>query len=250
MAARSTTPARARDLDLGLPSSTDAHLPGSLAAMATDQTRQALGIARRAPGHDERFRTALTSRSDGGVDVWTLSISSVSGAPEEVQPLTLEWHEPLVDGAAVWTTAAGRNKGLPPEWGPASAVVSKATAQAPIACLVSGDGTSRVCIASSDALYETKLEVGVLEETAELRCRLTLFLPPHGRRAEAKVEVRIDRRPQRYERALAAVAEWWESLPGYAPTPVPDVARLPMYSTWYSFHQTLDPPQDEEQCRL
>ena len=39
-------------------------------------------------------------------------------------------------------------------------------------------------------------------------------------------------------------------MPGYEPAGVPESARLPMYSTWYSFHQDLDPGRIEEQCRL
>ncbi len=50
--------------------------------------------------------------------------------------------------------------------------------------------------------------------------------------------------------ALRDVGQWWESLPGFEPAQVPDTARLPVYSTWYSFHQQLDPAAIEEQCRL
>jgi alpha-galactosidase len=31
--------------------------------------------------------------------------------------------------------------------------------------------------------------------------------------------------------------------------PVPDLGRLPMYSTWYSFHQAVDPAEVEAECR-
>jgi alpha-galactosidase len=218
--------------------------------MASHTERQRVRIVEGQAAIERGFDVTLTPPPPGAVDLWTLTLASRGGTPTEVSPVMVEWFEPLIDGAAVWTTAAGRNKGLPPEWGPASAVVSKATAQAPVACLVSGDGRSRVCIACSDALYETRLEVGVLEETAELRCRVTFFLPPHGRRDRVEVQIRIDRRDQRYERALGDVASWWESLPGYAATPVPEAARLPMYSTWYNFHQTLDPARVEAECAL
>src|SRR6266702_3583774 len=43
---------------------------------------------------------------------------------------------------------------------------------------------------------------------------------------------------------------WWASLPDYQPALVPETARLPMYSTWYSFHQQVMAAQIEEQCRL
>jgi alpha-galactosidase len=39
---------------------------------------------------------------------------------------------------------------------------------------------------------------------------------------------------------LGDVAAWWAEQPGYAPASVPATALLPMYSTWYSYHQSLD----------
>lgn len=184
-----------------------------------------------------------------GVEAWDLVLDAPS--PAAPKPVTLEWSEPLVDAVAIWTTAAGRAKALAPEWSPASAVTSKATAQAPIACVVSASGANRVCAASSDGLHESQLEVGVVEETAELRFRLTSWLDAPSPATQARVTVRVDRRRDvRYEQALADAAAWWAALPGYAPTAVPEAAREAMYSTWYSFHQRLEPALVEEQCRL
>ncbi len=39
-------------------------------------------------------------------------------------------------------------------------------------------------------------------------------------------------------------------MPAYKPAAVPDIARWPMYSTWYSFHQALDVPAVEKQCAM
>ena len=36
------------------------------------------------------------------------------------------------------------------------------------------------------------------------------------------------------------MADWWAAQPGYAPAPVPELARLPVYSTWYNYHQSVD----------
>ena len=52
--------------------------------------------------------------------------------------------------------------------------------------------------------------------------------------------LRLDARQIPYHQALAEVASWWAQQPGYEPTPTPDVARDPVYSTWYNFHQNLD----------
>jgi alpha-galactosidase len=65
-----------------------------------------------------------------------------------------------------------------------------------------------------------------------------------------EVTLRLDTRSIPYHSALADVAKWWAGLPGMEPSRVPEHARLPMYSSWYSFHQKLFPEGLERQCRL
>jgi hypothetical protein len=36
------------------------------------------------------------------------------------------------------------------------------------------------------------------------------------------------------DQVLSDVSRWWAGMPGYEPTGVPETARLPMYSTWYT----------------
>jgi alpha-galactosidase len=50
--------------------------------------------------------------------------------------------------------------------------------------------------------------------------------------------------------ALADITKWWETFPGNEPAAVPEVARCPMYSTWYSFHQATIPSEILAELRL
>ena len=174
----------------------------------------------------------------------TLRASSAVAPP----PLALVWRLPLSDGACLWTTGAGRDKGLPPSWAPLR-LRARATTEAPLVCLVSGAGENRLAIACSDALHLVEMTAGVIEETGELEVRVALFTEPGAIADRVELAVRIDRRPVRYEEALAAAASWWAARPGGAPSPVPEAARQPMLSTWYSFHQELDPAAVEAECR-
>ena len=65
-----------------------------------------------------------------------------------------------------------------------------------------------------------------------------------------KATLGLDTRDLPYYETLSGVSRWWAGLPGHGPAGVPETARLPMYSTWYSFHQDLEPGRVEEQCRL
>ena len=169
----------------------------------------------------------------------------LAGAPT---PLALVWRVPLTDAACLWTTGAGRDKGLPPSWAPLR-LNARATAHAPLLCVVSGSGENRLTLACSDLLHPIELTAGVVEETGELEVRVGLFGELGVDPAHVDLAVRIDRRPVRYEQALEAAASWWASLPDCAPIPVPAAAREPMLSTWYAFHQELDPGAVEAECR-
>lgn len=50
-------------------------------------------------------------------------------------------------------------------------------------------------------------------------------------------------------KAVDDVRFWWEKTMGLVPLGVPDTARYPMYSTWYSFHQEIADRSLEEEAQ-
>src|SRR3989442_345027 len=127
---------------------------------------------------------------------------------------------------------------------------AKATSQAPVVCLHSLNGRNGLTFAFSDALNAIEMQAAVNEETATLHCSITLFVEPWPQIDAYEATLRLDTRPVPYYESLAQVQHWWANQPGYRPAPVPEAARLPMYSTWYSFHQQLVAGEVEEQCRI
>ena len=181
-----------------------------------------------------------------GVEVVTLSLTA--GSPAPPPKVSLVWDHPVVDVQGSWSPFVGRNRGLSPDWGGGS--VSRVTSGAPVRCLYSLGGTSRLTFAASDALNAVNVTAGVREETANFVCRVAPFAEPGPAIDRYEIAVRIDTRAVPYWRALADVSDWWAALPGYTPAAVPETARLPMYSTWYSFHQDLDVDAVVRQCEL
>ena len=53
----------------------------------------------------------------------------------------------------------------------------------------------------------------------------------------------MDFRDIAYYDSLYAVTEWWEKECGYTPAFVPEYAKLPMNSLWYSYPQRLVPEE-------
>ncbi len=193
------------------------------------------------------FQATFASRQvKDGVEIVTLRLTSPTPAvPKE---LRLEWRHPVVDIHAMWNPGVGTARGLVPDW--AAGFRSQATSQAPVVCLHNLEGHNRLTFAASDALHAIENRCGVHEESAEFVCGLRLFLSPMPPVTEYTLDVRLDTRDVYYHQVLKDVADWWASLPGYTPAPVPDVARLPMYATWYSMHQNLVPEEVEKQCRI
>jgi alpha-galactosidase len=147
-----------------------------------------------------------------------------------------------------WHSGAGYDKGLGVDWG--KGYYSKATSGAPVGCLYDLQGRNRLTFAFSDALNPITFHAGVHEESAEASCWIRLFEEPMVPLSIYEATLRLDTRDLPYYDALSDVSGWWAGLPGYEPAEVPETARLPMYSTWYSFHQDLNPGRVEEQCRL
>ena len=117
---------------------------------------------------------------------------------------------------------------------------SRSTSGAPVLSLYNPGDMNRLTVAVSDALNPVGLRSSVREEDARFYFILTFCSERMPETTEYEATVRIDARGIPYYEALSAVSEWWAGQPGYEPAPVPDGALLPVYSTWYSFHQNLD----------
>ncbi len=213
-----------------------------------DRTRvKAGGIEVRLDGGGEGFRGSLaTSTLERGVELVHLRIESDEAGRPPV--FRLSWSQPLVSVHGFWHSGAGYDKGLRVDWG--KGVYSKATSGAPVGCLYDLKGRNRLTFALSDALNPVTFHAGVHEESGEAGCWVRLFDEPLAPLSVYEATLRLDTRDLPYHEALSDVSRWWAGLPGYEPAGVPETARLPMYSTWYSFHQDLDPGRVEEQCRL
>lgn len=160
----------------------------------------------------------------------------------------LKWSAPIVDVQTLWHSGAMRSRDLSPAWG--SYIGSRATSNAPVLSLMNAQGENRHTFACSDALNPLRFKGGVHEETATSACAVSFFSEPHPPITRYSATLRIDTRHLPITRVLGDVSDFWARQPGYTPARVPEVARLPMYSTWYSFHQQLDVKEVVKQCQL
>ncbi len=196
----------------------------------------------------EPFEIKTRLNNINGIDYLTVTMHSNSLTVPK--PMYINFSHPAIDIQHTWRTSNNFSKCTPITWMKEREVVSKACSEAPVVCCYGGDGTSRLCFALDDALNVVYLEAGINEETCNFDCGCRFFCTPTAPLTDYEVTLRVDNIAKPYYDALGDVSQWWECMDKYSPAPVPEYATLPMYSTWYSYHQSITPEVIEKECKL
>ena len=154
---------------------------------------------------------------------------------------------PSIDVYSIWSPSLRYDRYIGVTWQPRVST-SRLAQWMPLHELVSADGRNRLAIAISDAKTPTAISTGVHEHTACFECILKFFTIKVAPLKEYKATVRLDLRDIPYYDSIYAVSEWWENECGYKPAPVPDAAKLPINSLWYSYHQELFADELVKEC--
>ena len=166
--------------------------------------------------------------------------------PETVK---ITFDMPDVDVYSIWSPSIRYDRHLGSNWSKRT-TDSRLCAWMPLHALVSADGKNRMTVALSDAKTPCAIRTGVCEENAHIDWEIRLFTVQIAPIKEYRVTVRIDTRDVPYYDSIYDAAAWWENKCGYKPAYVPEHAKLPMNSLWYSYHQQLDVEDIIKECQL
>lgn len=161
----------------------------------------------------------------------------------------IRWSFPDTDCYSTWSPSLKADRFLAPNWRKRK-TESRLASWMPVQSLISMSGQNRLCIALSDTKTPVSIATGIREETAAFDCDVEFFTVPTAAIKEYSATLRLDTRDIPYYDSIYDVTRWWEEDCGYSPAYVPEHARLPMNSLWYSFHQQLDPDEIIRQCKL
>lgn len=178
-----------------------------------------------------------------------LELRLSADTPQRPPWLLVQWQFPMIDTHLMWHPAIGTRRQIRSNWSYPH-VHSRSSQNAPVMCLHAMNGDNRLTFALMDALNASYLTAGVVEETAQIQCAALLFTDPMAPFTDYETHLILDDRPRPYHDILDGITALWEGVGGYEPAPVPEIARLPMYSTWYSYHQVLEPAALERECKL
>lgn len=198
------------------------------------------------PDQSGNVRVTERSNKDG---ILLLDFEITYETPQIPSVATVEWSIPCIDMYSVWGANLGLTRLMSANWAKRT-TRSRLACGAPYHSLISFDGINGMTVAVSDAHTPIEIATGICEETAEMECRLRFFTEQINQISSYRATVYIDTRRIRYEDALRSADRYLADECGYPSAYIPDIAKRPMYSCWYSFHQELDVEKVLEQCRL
>ncbi len=189
----------------------------------------------------------LTDQTKGIYEyLFTLSAHDELVKPTEV---TLRWRIPSFNVQGVWTSASLHEKRQQYDW-ELEHLQSRVSVDAPVVSVFGHQDENIITFACSDAINTMQMNALLREEDNHLYCHLSFFTERHPLIDSYQARIRVDTRSIRFSEALQDMSLWWEKNDKLIPTTVPDLARVPLYSTWYEFHQSLDEERLYEECRL
>lgn len=158
--------------------------------------------------------------------------------------MELSLSRPIIDIQYQWHSGCGTDRSLKADW--CRPTDSKISSGCPLTCFFSDDGHNRLTVALDDCVTLISRQMGVREEDATLNIKIRIPLDATGKLEKYSVTLWLDETDCRYEDAIRAVNAWWEQK--YESMSVPQAARMPMYSCWYSFHQGVYAGEVEAEC--
>ncbi|MBR2025477.1 MAG: alpha-galactosidase [Clostridia bacterium] len=160
------------------------------------------------------------------------------------KPYSLWWEEKQIDMIGFWSSKASLTHNIRPDWDMRTEE-SRTASGMPLMSIYNKQNTNRVTVALEDAATPTILQAGVVEENATVGFKITFFAQRCPEMSSYSTKIRFDRRNIPVTKSIASVKQWWGDE-----TYIPDSAKMPMYSCWYSFHQHTIPDEILEECKI
>ncbi len=163
---------------------------------------------------------------------------------EQEEILSLEWYEPISGAIGCWHPDCRYERTFGADWQRERQTMLSISA--PVYCLYDQAGRNCFTTALSETVREVNWRTGVHEEdgTFLFGCEV------HLGRGKNSVKLYINEKREDYTESLKEVQQWWEKDCDMKPAFVPEAAKQPFYSTWYSYHQNIEEAQLEKECKL
>lgn len=198
--------------------------------------------------HEHDIKTSLTTiRETKDLIIYDFQVRCET--PKFPKPISLRWKLPGKNVKGVWKPSTDFSKRIQADW-ELKPMESRISVDAPLICIFGHDDTNVLTLACNDAINTLELDAVLREEDNHIYCEIVVFPKPERAITTYDLQIRLDFGDVHFSRSLQEVVPWWETFEKLRPIAVPDVARKPVYSTWYQFHQNLDQKTLLEECRI
>lgn len=184
-------------------------------------------------------------QNEDDVCILKLSLDFKGKVPENYM---LCWEEFVPNAYGFWEPMCRFTRNVMPDWAKRCAL-SKTAYNAPLAVLFSSNDQSCIAVSISDIYNGVEIKSGVCEETAKHSFEIHFFALSAEPTGKYQTFIRIDRRRQPFAQAIENASNAWREW-GCTDAPVPIDARKPVYSTWYNFHQNINPDEILEELKI
>ena len=169
-----------------------------------------------------------------------------SDVPCVPSKITVEFNMPYIEAFSLWNAQCGLTRNVLPDWRPQHQVSrSRLACGIPIQSVISQCGDNVFTISVNDAKTPIEISSGTEEVNGSCLCRVSFFTIPIGKISEYKSQIIIDTRKIPFYKAISDAAERMRGSEQF----VPNDARLPMYSTWYNYHQNINDDELIKECK-
>lgn len=189
------------------------------------------------------FNISLSDSEDG------IFIYDVLFRPEQAcspSKITVEFNIPYIDAFSLWNSQCGLVRNVLPDWRPQHQISrSRLASGVPIQSVISQSGNNVFTLSVNDAKTPIEISCGTEEADKSCLCKIAFFTGSIGKINEYKSQIIIDRRKIPFYKAISDAGERMRGSEQF----VPSHARMPMYSTWYNFHQNINDAELIEECK-
>lgn len=197
---------------------------------------------------ESNMDVSLTETSSkNGISIFDFEINSTERLYPS--PITLKWKIPGINVKGVWKPTTDFSKRIQADW-ELEHMESRISIDAPVITLFGNDDTNVMTFSCSNPINTLEMNARLREEDNHFYCHLTFFSEEEQEIDYFKAQLRVDFRNIHFSDCLRDVSKWWETFEELQPTSVPDIAKKPIYSTWYQFHQSLDEETLVAECQI
>ncbi len=162
--------------------------------------------------------------------------------------IIVDFSFPVLDICGKWFPTCGFDRALKADWFPGAE--SMTSISAPVICFYNQNGENKYTIALSEIKQKVVMKYGVHEEDGTMLCKTEIRLPKGLYPQEYHLKIWETVRVEPYWESISRVSRWWEEDHDLDILKVPDAARQPLYSFWYSKHQQVDAKNIEKESML